>query len=84
MRLWTTPTREDLIVCNDEKLASGGTASYQYAAEELLKNIIFAEGAHWPDVILAPAFLPSNKLGSPILTVEVRYPSSSISRVQRS
>lgn len=61
MRLWTIRSSGDTIVCNDEKLASGGTASYLHAAESFLRHYIFAPGKQWPDVILAPAFLAINR-----------------------
>lgn len=62
IRLWTVHGDEDLIVCNDEKLASGGTASYLEAARKLVRNVLF-EGnpTDWPDAILAPAFLVTSK-----------------------
>lgn len=60
MRLWIIHDSEDLIVCNNEKLASGGTSSYLHAADNMLRNVIFAEGSSWPDVITAPAFLSDN------------------------
>lgn len=71
MRLWIIQTVEDLIVCNDEKLASGHTSSYLHAADNMLRNVIFAEGSKWPDIISAPSFI-SDKEGAPNFAVKVR------------
>lgn len=56
MRLWTMGSSEDVILCNDEKLASGSTAAYLHSAEKFLREVAFADDSHWPDAILAPSF----------------------------
>lgn len=71
MRLWTVSSSDNMIVCNDEKLASGGTAEYIRSAKELLRDEIFKDdGSPWPNVILAPSFMYGGE-DEYILPVEV-------------
>lgn len=61
-----------MIVCNDEKLASGGTTEYIRSAKQLLRDEIFKDdGSAWPNVILAPSFMHGGE-DEYILPVEVR------------
>lgn len=72
MRLWTITSTTDMIVCDDEKLASGGTTEYVRSAKELLRNEIFKEdGSAWPDLVVAPAFMYGGD-DDYLFTVEVR------------
>lgn len=57
MRLRTADTKDNAIVCNNEKLASGGTAEYLREANAFLRKFIFAKDTYWPDAILALSML---------------------------
>lgn len=70
MRLWTTGSSEDVILCNNEKLASGSTAAYIYSADKFLRDTIFAKHTQWPDVILTQSILSDND-GRENMQVEV-------------
>lgn len=61
MRFWNTQSREDVIVCNNEKLVLNSTGPYVEKAESFLRDYVFADGSHWPDVILGASWLASWK-----------------------
>lgn len=71
MRLKSFSSEEDVIVCHNSKLASGGSAAYVSAADQFLRNYIFREGSHWPDVIVSSGYLTTDmRRGN--LSVKVR------------
>lgn len=70
MRLWTADTRDDSVVCNNEKLVSGGTTEYLHEAAVFLRQFLFADGTHWPDAILASSMLVTRE-DSPNNAVQV-------------
>lgn len=57
MRLYTISGVDEAVVCNNEKLQSGSTASFVRSCKHFLEWQIFQEGANWPSVILAPSNL---------------------------
>lgn len=62
---------EDEIVCNNEKLQSGSTASYVRSCKHFLDWEIFQEGADWPSVIMAPSNMIHTETAAN-LAIEVR------------
>lgn len=62
------------MVCNNEKLVSGGTNDFLHSCEEFLKSTIFRDG-QGPTVIMTPSNLAGPKRGGgkdPRFSVEVR------------
>lgn len=47
--------RQDLVMCNDEKLLSGSSSEYVRSCKEFLASTVFREGTSWPSAILAPS-----------------------------
>lgn len=59
----------DVVVCNNEKLASDSTEEYVLSATHFLRNNIFKEGEAWPDLIVTAANLVA-RLDSENLAIE--------------
>lgn len=62
---------EDAIVCNNEKLQSGSTASFIRSCKHFLDWEIFQEGTDWPSLIMAPSNMVNSE-NSANLAIEVR------------
>eukprot|EP00752_Nemacystus_decipiens_P003816 g3511.t1 len=46
---------QDVVICNNEKLASGGSAEYVESCRQFLESTVFKSGTTWPAAILAPS-----------------------------
>lgn len=62
---------EDAIVCNNEKLASGSTASFVRSCKHFLDWQIFQEGTDWPSLIMAPSNMVNSETAAN-LAIEAR------------
>ena len=70
MRLYYFDTVEDSVVCNDEKLSAGSSASYVWSSKRFFNSTVFGEGAGWPTVVVAPSYLVDGD-EAPNLAIEV-------------
>lgn len=48
---------QDTVVCNNEKLTSGGSAAYVTAGRQFMTSTVFKNGTTWPSAILAPSVI---------------------------
>ncbi len=70
MRLYYFDTVEDSVVCNDEKLSAGSSASFVGSCKRFLNSTVFGKGAGWPSVVVAPSHLVDSD-EDPNLAIEV-------------
>lgn len=62
--------RQDLVICNNEKLASGNSGAYVESCRQFLTSTVFKSGSSWPSAILAPSNI--KRKDEPNLAIKVR------------
>lgn len=62
MRLNVQRLEDDVVTCNNEKLASGSSAEFISSCQTFFASTVFGNDTAWPAAILAPATIDGPRI----------------------